>query len=177
LVAALPLEANIRRESLQNLIANANEIGDFLSTRLLVLQEVAAAKDHYWRALRGADNYYREKYNTAGSKLTAGWKLFWLNLSGFVWGNGEKPGNILLSGLVFLLALTLIDFWSVMPRVGWTASFGGAKVLDYTTSLFLGLPTDQEFRGFLLVDYSLAAMRYVYVGLYIAVLYKKLSRR
>jgi len=177
IVVALPFEPNIRRESLHNLMANVRDIGDYASLRLLVLQEIAATKDHYWRALRGADSYYQQKYGSAISKLSAGWTLVRLYVSGFIWGNGERPGNILTSGLTILLALTLIDFWSVMPRIGWSQSVGGLRVLQYTTSLFLGIPVDHDFKGFLIVDYVIAAMRYVYVGLYVAVLYKKIARR
>jgi uncharacterized protein YjbI with pentapeptide repeats len=47
LVAALPPEPNLRREALQNLRANAVEIGDYGSQTHLILQELKSAKLHY----------------------------------------------------------------------------------------------------------------------------------
>jgi hypothetical protein len=177
IVAALPFEPNIRREVLQNLRANAASIGDFASQRLLILQEIDANKDHYWRALRGVDTYYREKYSSTVSKIEAGWRLLWLRISGLVWGHGERPGRILFSGATILIILTLINFWGVMPRVGWTQSLGGIRILEYTLSMFFGAPTDPSLRGFLLVDYAILTTRYIYIGLYISVLFRKISYR
>lgn len=136
IVAALPFEPNIRREALQNLRANAASVGDFSSQRLLILQEIEANKDHHRRALRGVDTYYREKYSSTISKIQAGWRLFWLRISGLVWGHGERPGRILFSGATILLLLTLINFWGVMPRVAWAQTLGGVHILEYTLSLF-----------------------------------------
>jgi hypothetical protein len=155
IVAALPFEPNIRREALQNLRANAASIGDFSNQGFLILQEIEATQDHYRRALRGTDTYYREKYSSVIAKIQAGWRLIWLRISGLVWGHGERPGRILLSGLTILFLLTLANFWGVMPRVGWSASLGGLRVLEYTASVFFGASADQNFRGFLLVDYAI----------------------
>ena len=177
LVAALPSDPNVRKDGLQNLRANASEIADYASQRLFVLEEIAATKDHLRRIIWGTDSYYKRKYPTILPKLEAAWKLFWLGVSGFVWGNGEQPGNILISGATFLLALTLVNFWSVYPHVEWTQSLGGLRLLQYTVSLFLDVPTDQKYSGFLGVDYAIAFMRYIYIGLYISVLYRKISHR
>jgi hypothetical protein len=177
ILAALPLEPNIRREAVQNLRANATSIGDFSSQRLLVLQEVAAAQDHYRRALRGADTYYRQKYASIFAKMQAGWRLLGLRVGGFVWGHGERPARILLSGTVILFLLTFINFWSVMPRVGWSETAGGLRVLEYVISVFLGAPHDQTFHGFFIIDYLAIVLRYIYVGLFISVLFRTISHR
>jgi hypothetical protein len=177
ILAALPSDPNMRRDCLQNLRANSVEIGDYPSQRLFVLEEIEATKEHYRRTIWGTDSYYRKKYAALLPKIEAAWKLFWLQLSSLVWGNGERPANILISAVLILLAFTLINFWSIYPRVGWFESIAGLKVLQYTTSLFLDLPTESKFRGFLLVDYLIVIMRYLYIGLYISVLYRKISYR
>ena len=85
-VASLPAEPNIRRESLRNLKANAIEVGDYENVGFLVLQEIEATKRHYSYAMSGFDTYYRNKYPTFAARAHASLKLLWLNLNGLVWG-------------------------------------------------------------------------------------------
>jgi len=176
-IASLPSEPNIRREALQNLRANAMEMGDYESQGLLVLEEIEAAKLHYSYALRGYDSYHKKKYSTAFSKFRAGMKLGWLHANGLIWGHGEKSGRLLLSAAALLCVLALINFWSVMPRVGWIESKGGLKALEYVVQLFLDMSPDVKFKGYVAVDYLVVLMRYVYIGLFISVLYKSISHR
>lgn len=177
IVASLPAEPNIRRESLQNLKANAIEVGDNNHVGFLVLQEIEATKRHYSYAMRGFDTYYRNKYATFISKVQAGVKLLWLQVNGFVWGHGEKPWRLLISCLLILMLLGFINFWSVMPRVGWEHTRGSLNVFTYILRLFLDMSLDEQFRGFTAVDYAAVIMRYVYIGLFISVLYKSISHR
>jgi len=177
IVASLPAEPNIRREGLQNLKANAIEVGDHENVSLLVLQEIEATKRHYSYAMRGFDTYYRNKYATFIAKAQAGLKLLWLQVNGLVWGHGEKPWRLLISCLLILTTLGIINFWSVMPRVGWQNTQGGINVLTYVFRLFLDMSPDEQYRGFALIDYAAVIMRYVYIGLFISVLYKSISHR
>lgn len=177
LLATLPLEANLRRESLQNLRANAAEIGDFKSQRTYVIAEIEATADHLSRAIRGSDSYYKQKYNTFSKRLSAALQLFGLRLSGLVWGNGEKPGRIIISAAFFVLLLSLVNLWAVAPRVGWQATHGGIAVLQYSIDQLFDANPSATFRGFALIDYVLILMRYIYIGLFISVLYKTISHR
>ena len=77
----------------------------------------------------------------------------------------------------FMLLMAFINFWSVMPRVGWTASLGGLYVLRYVFDLFLDMKPDATFAGFHLIDYFIVISRYIYMGLFISVLFKKISHR
>ena len=177
LLASLPLEPNLRRDSLQNLRANAVDIGDFESQRTYVLAEIEAKADHLSRALRGSDGYYQTKYPTLVDRGKAGLTLLTLRFDGFVWGHGERPGRILLSLTIFLVLISLVNFWAVLPRVSWGGTREGLEVLRYSVDKFLDAPTQAEFRGFLIVDYILIIMRYLYIGLFISVLYKSISHR
>jgi hypothetical protein len=177
LIASLPAEPNIRKEALQNLRANATEIGDYASQSSLVLQEIEATKRHYSYALRGYDSYYRNKYPGPLSKLKAAARLAWLYIGGAIWGHGEKPSRLLISSIVLLCLLTLINFWNVMPKVGWIESNAGLRPLEYVVQLFLDMNPEAKFRGYLMVDYLIVVMRYVYIGLFVAVLYKSISHR
>ncbi|QND44641.1 pentapeptide repeat-containing protein (plasmid) [Rhizobium lusitanum] len=177
ILATLPAEPNIRREALQNLKANATETGDFASLGLLTLQEIDAARRHFSYALRGYDTYYKNKYSSFFAKARAGGNLFGLWLGGVIWGHGERPWRLLTSCFVTLCALALLNFWSVMPRIGWEQAERGAKSFEYIIRLFLDLFPDQKFAGFVFVDYIVVLMRYIYIGLFISVLYKSISRR
>ena len=151
-MAALPPEPNLRHEALQNLRANAVEIGDYASQRRLILQELKSAKLHYSYAVRGYSSYYKRKYAGFFPKLRAGLRLAGLHISDLVWGHGEKPSRLLWSCLFFLCVLTLINFWAVMPKVGWADSHGGLKPLEYVARLFLEMSTNERFQGYVVID-------------------------
>ncbi len=177
MIASLPLEPNLRRDSLQNLRANAAEIGHFASQRAFVLAEVEAEIDHYSRAMRGRGDYYRRKYPGLLDRARAGASLCRLRLGGLVWGHGERPLRLLGSATALLLALSLVNLWSVLPRVGWTDTGSGLRVLGYCFDRLLDAGPDTKFRGFAIVDYALVLMRYLYVGLFISILSKSISHR
>jgi len=155
-VSNLPYEPNIRSEALRNLRANATSVGDYKIQGMLVLQEIQASYDHYCRVLKGADTYYQKKYPTFVSKLKAGGHILAYHVSRFVWGHGEKPQNILFSIVVFLLSMSLINFWSVLPQTSWASAGAGINVFQY---------------------YFVVVARYLYIGLFITVLYRKISYR
>jgi len=177
LLATLPQEPNLRRDILQNLRANAVEVGDFRSQRLYVLEEVKAKSDHLSRALWISESYYKRKYGTISARAKAGLELLGLRLSGFVWGHGERAWRILFSGIVWLAILSVANFWSVLPRTGWEATGSGSEIFRYCLDMFLDSSPNPTFKGFYAVDYALIAMRYVYIGLFISVLFKGISHR
>ena len=177
ILAVLLQEPNLRRDSLQNLRANAVEIGDYASQRLFVLAEVEANRDHLTRALKGSEDYYRRKYPGALDKLRALAALARLRIGGMVWGHGERPLRMLGSATVLVAALTLLNLWAVLPRVGWEPTKSGAEVLRYSLDMLLDTGPQARFRGFLLVDYALVAMRFLYIGRFISVLSKSMSHR
>jgi len=177
IVASLPAAPNIRRESLQNLKANAIEVGDHDSIGYLVLQEISATERHYSYAMCAFDTYYRNKYSTLWAKVEAGMKLLGLKISGLVWGHGEKPWRLLISCLAILVLLGFVNFWSVMPRIGWNDTHRGVDVIVYVFRRFLDVSPDGTFKGFEFVDVVAVIMRYVYIGLFISVLYKSISHR
>jgi len=177
MIAMLPQEPNLRRDSLQNLRANASEIGDFSSQRKFVLAEIEATMDHQLRALKGTDDYYRRKYQGFFPKAQAALSYVGLRFSGLLWGHGERPFRLVVSAAFFVMALSLVNFWAVLPRVGWEATGSGLKVLRYCFDQFWDAGPDTRFRGYLVVDYALIGLRYFYIGLFISVLFKSISHR
>jgi hypothetical protein len=90
---------------------------------------------------------------------------------------GFMSYNIALSMVCFVLTCSLINFWSVMPRVGWNETRGSLMVLKYVLDLFLDMSPDKEFAGFPAIDYTVVIARYVYIGLFVSTLFKKISYR
>ncbi|WP_082544927.1 pentapeptide repeat-containing protein [Sphingopyxis sp. Root1497] len=177
MLALLPHEPNLRRDTLQNLRANAAEIGDFSSQRDFVLAEIAAAVDHQARAWEGSGDYYRRKYPGFLDKARAGLVYVGLYIGGLLWGHGERPLRMIGSAAFLVLGLSLINLWAVVPKVGWEESRAGLEILRYCFDLFWDYNPDKNFRGFLIVDYALIGMRYLYIGLFISVVYKSISHR
>lgn len=177
IIAALPPQPNIRRETLRNLKANAIEVGDYESIKLIVLQELDATKLHYKHAALGFDAYYKQKYALFSQRFGAGAQFALLKVDQWVWGHGERPWQLLVSAGLLLLVLTGLNFWAVVPKVGWSQTQAGWQILIYTLRTFLDMGADLRFQGFQLVDYALVIMRYIYIGLFVSVLYKVISHR
>jgi hypothetical protein len=177
MIAVLPQEPNLKRDVLQNLRANAAEIGDFASQRDFVLAEIGAAIDHERRALKGTEDYYRTKYQGFLPKARAALRFLGLTFSGLLWGHGEKPIRLVGSAVVLIGILSVINLWAVVPTVGWAETSSGLKVIGYCFDQFWDASPNARFKGFMVVDYLLIAMRYLYIGLFISVMFKSISHR
>jgi hypothetical protein len=177
IIAALPPQPNIRRETLRNLKANAIEVGDYESIKLIVLQELDANKLHYKHAALGFDAYYKQKYALFSQRFVAGAQFAFLKIDQWIWGHGERPWQLLVSAGLLLLVLTGLNFWAVVPKTGWAQTQSGGQIFIYSLRTFLDMAVDPRFQGFQLVDYALVIMRYVYIGLFVSVLYKVISHR
>jgi len=177
IVANLPYEPNLRSEVLRHLRVNAVSTGDHKEQSFLVLQELDAGREHHYRALTGANSYYKQKYPSFFDRVKSAAFLLRYYLSSFFWGHGEKPSNIIYSAILLLLVVSLINFWSVMPRVGWAEARGGISILRYTVELFLGMNPEKTFAGFWWTDFLVVVGRYLYVGLFISVLSRRISNR
>ena len=177
IVPSLPEAPNQRREALKNLRANASATGDYDAIGMLTTEEVIAATEHHRRALFGTTSYYRAKYSSFWDKLKSAGHLAGYTVSRLVWGYGEKPLNIVISLTVLLLSFSLINFWAVLPSQTWAATSYGLAIIKYVVDLFLDLTPNTAFQGFLWVDYAVAILRYIYVGILVSILFKSISHR
>jgi hypothetical protein len=177
ILAVLPPEPNKRQENLQNLIANTQETGTYNDQRLIVQEKIKTNKLHQWYALVSHTEYYSKKYATIWNKLEVIGNLISLHTNGFLWGNGERPSLILFSALLFLAILTAINAVIGLQTIPWSETENGIKFLKYSVSFLFGIPVELKFGGVFWIDFLLAAMRYVYVGLFISVLYRSISHR
>lgn len=178
LLRNLPAWPNARRELLRNLRLNAESIGDAKSAKIFVREELAASREHLKKARQGKEKYYAQKYGTATKRA----QIYWQSLSVWVdwhlWGHGEYPWRLLrtiIIGLVLAGGYRILDSGLItgsMP-VGSAFSMALTHFLEVTQS-FLGVIPSGFPTGLAAV---LSLFRYIMLGLFISVLYKRLSRR
>jgi hypothetical protein len=172
----LPPFANVRRDLLQQLRANALSIADGSHINALVQKELDAERQ-YWREARARVSvYYEQKHGTRPKIVTAYWHSFRLWMDQVVWGHGESTTRLLFSTFCALLFLSVIRWLLDSPGATAEMTLGGlTDALENTWKLYLDFPS-AEGRG--LVWSSLVLMlRYLSLGLFISVLFRKLSKR
>ena len=177
IIANLPDRPNLRRELLQVLRANATSMGDYDAQSRFVLEEIAASLDHYWRIVESKQSHYQQKYGRASDRLGALVKFVGLRMDGLLWGHGERPSALMASLTCLLLLASFANLFVVPP-----ATFDGfAPVLfrsvRHSIYLFLDFPEERTYRGLVLVDLSILVVRYMFLGLFIGVVTRKLSHR
>lgn len=178
LLRNLPAYANVRRDFLQQLRANASSIGDATHTNVLVAKELQAERD-YWREARlGTSTYYQQKYAGPRKQLEAYRHSIGLWLDQSVWGHGESIIRLITSTFACLCLLTLFR-WFTYPIKSVEAMNLG-QLLDAmldTWCLYLDLPFGLAGDKQYVWSSVVVLLRYLTLGLFIAVLFRKLSKR
>lgn len=177
----LPDEPNIRREFLQILRKNAISLGDVASSRRFVLAEIDAKKEHYRRAWRQDETYYKKKYSGFRKLTLIGAQRVGLWIDSFLWGHGERLWKIAISVPVLLIISAAIStiYWSSGqsdPKLSsLIAKFWEA--FRYYTSLFLDVQNGRNIDRMFWLDWTVVVARYVAFGVLIAGLFRWLSHR
>jgi hypothetical protein len=180
-VRNLPDRPNVAQEILHALRRNAVTQGEQKAVRELTLLEVDQEREHLRRALKDQGEYYRKKYGTWRQKLSLRARVIGLWASSFVWGHGEKISRLLVSCLVSMIVLSLI---SVLADVFQNPSVSVPEAALSSWSYFVGnimnligvnsgnLPTQPVW-----VDAIVAVMRVVFGGMFVAYIFRAISRR
>lgn len=179
LLRNLPDFPNVRREFLQQLRANAISVGDPSLVNQLVSKELEAERD-YWRdARKRSTAYYEKKYGSIGGMVRANWQALVLVADRFIWGHGESIGRLIISTIAAILLLAMIRWMGRAPgevqdlRVGdlWAA-------VRFTWEVYLDLPIAVgALDGHLVWGSTVVLVRYLTIGLFISVVFRKLSKR
>ncbi len=165
--SCLPSEENLARDLVRTLRVNFGHIGDYPAVNKAASLEVALTGQHLFNATYSKQSYYRSKYKGL-SRIYSGLRhLRWKALD-LLWGNGESILRVACSGAVFLLAWTVFLAWQ-------TPDFGWKEALSVGATAFWGVPSKMAVPDSYLA--VLAAVRYLLVGLFMAILIKRLSRR
>ena len=177
IIANLPPEPNLRRDVLQVLKVNSLQVGDVEGAKRYTGEEIRATESHLKMALKGSTQYYKNKYPSTYDKVIILAQLMAHKLSGFFWGHGENPVRLLYSLLFCLGLLSLINSFSYPETLSLDAAGYLIKSIKNSFEAFLGGSNDFRGGGYLIVNYILVIMRYIYIGLFISVLAKYISFR
>ena len=177
----LPSWPNARRELLQILRRNAASVGDYRSEKAFVLREIDSEKEHYRRAWRRDEPYYKKKYHPRFRWVGAGLRLLALRIDSCVWGHGErlwKTPLALIGLLAFLSAiLAAYELPSIAEMKIYDAWNYFSMAFVYHVNLFLGLPNEPGIKGMLVIDWIVVVIRFLVIGVIVAALYRRLSHR
>lgn len=181
----VPAEPGVRRELMQALRANANSLANDEDAKFFIRQEMKATELHNQKAREASESYYAPKYGWSTNR----WKwtrvrieYVWLWIQRFGWGYGEYPWRLLRSIALLLLA------WAILLAMKTGHTGGGfaetlvpsvKQVLSVFLAIHLPLQPGQKDEGFVVwLLLSLTAVtRYVALGLFVTMLFRRLSKR
>lgn len=162
----LPSEENLARDLARTLRVNFAEIGNYEAVNKAAAIEVELAGKHLYNAAFSSQSYYRRKYKgwdrVKQAYAYSKWKLLDL-----LWGNGESLVKVLLFG--FSLVLVAAAAHSQISSFPFSAS------ILIIFEQILGIDNGQPVGRFIKI--SLVLGQFIFFGLFMAILVKRLSRR
>lgn len=178
LLRNLPSWPNVRRDLLTALRLNADSVGDAEAARKFVREELKASREHWKKAREAREGYYAAKYGGWRQRVEVYWRSIALWVDWHLWGHGEYPWRLLRAMAMGLVVAALLSA-SADSRLGIDSSVaaGAAVIWEHfvdVTKSFVGMEV-RRTPVFLAV--ILSFLRYLALGLFIAVLYRRLSRR
>jgi hypothetical protein len=179
LLRNLPSFPNIRREFLQQLRANATSMGDSSHINQLVAKELDAERDYWREARKRSSAYYEKKYGSVRGSLIATWHSLSLAVDRFVWGHGESIARLLVATLVAIAILSFVRWVTTAPGQIGELSLGELwKAIRFTWAVYLDLPIPGDaLEGQRLWGSAVLLTRYLSIGLFISVVFRKHSKR
>jgi Pentapeptide repeats (9 copies) len=182
ILANLPVEPNVRLELVRDLQANAIGMARKQQADAFLLQEIEADRQHNWNIVRGATDYYRQKY-VVSDQVRAAWHLVGLWFSDQVWGFGLSFRRLFRT-LLLAAALCALVIWG--SGMLWEYPAGStARRLDVLEAVYVALsgfgggafaelaPADTLSRGMAIVQVLLGT---VFLGFFAAALFRRIGR-
>ncbi|WP_122433868.1 pentapeptide repeat-containing protein [Pseudomonas viridiflava] len=183
IIANLPYEPNVRRDLLRNLRVDARELGSVEEESLYIQHEIEASDLFCISAFWGRGEFYRKKYS-AVERFGFLFQFLKSKVSGFVWGNGERPARLGLTCFVITLILGVALFW--YGHHSQAFAVGGEELDNFLLSIrlavmeFVGVPYvvgDYDLKVPLPISVIAVCFRYVVIGLLVSVMFRAFSRR
>jgi hypothetical protein len=171
IVANLPHWENAQRDLLRSARKNAEAMGDVEDVRLLLRAEMIASEEHWRSASRAVTGYYRDHYPGCRGRVTGLIRLWAVRLGRWFWGHGESPGRLCFSFFLWVLA------WSSYLCVTNDDSSMYGAVSAVLAVILLG---DGASSGVIISDsvvLILAASRFLFFGLFVALIVRRFARR
>jgi hypothetical protein len=163
----LPSEENLARDLVRSLRVNFAQIGNHDAVNKAAAIEVKLTGQHLYNAAYSKQIYYRtfEKYN-GWRRVSYVWEHTRWKVLDWLWGNGESLLRVLISGVLLIMFAAML-----LARV--TPNLNYVDALSISFLSFWGI-TQPLPHLFVVV---LTVARFVFFGLFMAILVKRLSRR
>lgn len=163
----LPSGENLARDLARSLRVNFSQIGNYEAVNKAASIEVSLTGQHLYNAAYSLQSYYRAKYKGWSRVVHAMGHARWKALD-LLWGNGESIVRIATTSSVVIVVAALLlmrgDSQLLFSDAIWT-----------TFSLFWGVVGGMKLPDFYVP--VLTIIRFVLLGLFMAILVKRLSRR
>ena len=166
-----PSYENLKLKFARSLRVNFSQIGDPQAVNKAIKVELDATEIHLRKSWNSNDVYYRSKYTGLHrARMFAEWLKF--KLSDFGWGNGENLFKLLRTTAIIIVLMMFYDvlfykdnsiinsYWQSLLEI--PSIFLGATSPEYYPTLYLGL---------------IVFIRLVTLGLFVAIMVKRLNRR
>ena len=166
-----PKAENLRLKFARSLRTNYSALGDIDSVSKAMNIELHATRKHHFNSWFSEINYYRDKYTgTARLKAFIDWMYF--SVQDFIWGNGEKAGRLLRTGLYLWIIMTLYDVFN----------FGNSNLISSYMQSFFNMPSiffgiEQPTTYSKLYLAFIALLRLIGFGLFMSLIIKKYNKR
>ena len=108
LLGNLPAQSNLAQKLLIQLRLNSASIGEYDDARYYLYEAEKKSREHYLEIMKCRNEYYRKKYAFSQERLMAPFRYARSWLNNVVWGYGEQPIRLSVSGLVLILVFGVI---------------------------------------------------------------------
>lgn len=162
----LPNEENIARDLVRSLRVNFTEVGNYEAVNRAAGIEVRLTGQHLYKAAYSREAYYRSKY-TGWKRVTHGLQHARWKALEMLWGNGESMSRVFVSSLAAIVVVSLL--YAHDAELGIGDAFLESLWHFWGRQYARSLPPEYGL--------ALAVLQFVALGLFMAILVKRLSRR
>ncbi len=172
---SMPREANLRLDVAEQCGLAAEHGGDMADARRFRLAAIDARKAHLQSAVKGANEWYREHYDTL-ARLAAAVQLFWYGVNRAIWLHGESVRRLVLAALVAVLLI-----FPVLSYIVLRGDVSLSVALWWSVGNFLSIDLIELSQPLPSSAMALAAIEavagVVFFGLFVTVVLKRLTQR
>lgn len=162
---------NLKLKFARSLRTNFQSLGDAESANKAIKIELEARESHLKKSWKSNESYYRKKYK-GWNRILAYLKWFRFKIQEFIWGNGESTNNLIRSGLILWLLMTIYDVYKV-GNLNELSSYWSSFIK--MPQVFLSLEKPIGYSDIYLS--SIYIVRIVAFGLFMSILLKRYNKR
>ncbi|MGG1922845.1 pentapeptide repeat-containing protein [Chryseobacterium sp. NRRL B-14798] len=162
---------NLRAKFARTLRINFQSIGDQEAVNKAIKVELKAKSEHLFDCWYSSERYYRDKYQDI-ERLKVFIEWLWFKLQDLIWGNGEKPKNLIKLGFLLWILATIYD---TIAFKNWNLVNNYFDSLIEVPTYFLGVNKPSKYSNFYIT--SLASIRLIGFALFTSLIIKRYSRR